>query len=111
MFETFRKAVLFGLGAAVASTDRLKKMVDDLVERGEVTAEEGRKLFEDMVSYAEQNKAEISTRIGGHVRESLRDMGMAEHSQVTTLEQRIEALETRIKHLEHEGSSRHKTNA
>jgi polyhydroxyalkanoate synthesis regulator phasin len=99
MLETLRKVAYFGLGAAVLTADKVKQLVDDLVSRGDITREEGRKLYEDLTSRAEEQGRALNERIRVQVRDMLHDLGVADRSQITALENRIAALETRVKVL------------
>lgn len=99
MFESIRKAMYFGLGAAAMSWDKIRQGVDELVEKGDITAEEGRKLYEDLTTNAEEQGRAFDERVRSQVRQMLADMGVATRSEVAALQTRIDILERRISDL------------
>lgn len=100
MFEDIRKAMFIGLGAAAMSWDKMKEMVDDLVSKGDITADEGKKLYNELLHRAEEQGREANDRLRTQIRQVLTDMGVADRAHIATLESRIESLERRINQLE-----------
>ncbi len=96
MFESLRKMMLIGLGAADMAADKLKQTVDDFVERGEISMEEGRKLYSELLSRADEQRKTANERIKNQVRDILRELGVADRTQIAMLESRIDALERKI---------------
>ncbi len=96
MFETLRKAMLIGLGAAAMSRDKLRQAIDELVAKGEVTREEGRKLYDELVARADDERRNWSERVANQLRDMLKNLGLAEANQVSALEAKIDALERRL---------------
>lgn len=100
MFETIRKAMLVGMGAAALSWDKIKESVDELVSKGDISAEEGKKLYSEMTARAEEQGRDLDERLRSQVRQMLTNVGVADRTQIAVLENRIEALESRISLLE-----------
>lgn len=96
MFESLRKMMLIGVGAADMAADKLRQMVDDFVERGEISMEEGRKLYNELLSRADEQRQTANERIKTQVRETLKDLGVADRTQIAMLESRIDSLERKI---------------
>jgi polyhydroxyalkanoate synthesis regulator phasin len=99
MFESLRKLMYMGLGAAAMSHDKAKQAIDEMVSRGEVSTEEGRKLYEEWASRAEDEGRSLNDRIKTQIRQYLSDAGVADRNQVEMLSRRIDALENRIDEL------------
>lgn len=99
MFDTIRKMMYFGLGAAAMSTDRMRQFVDDLVSRGDVTAEEGKKLYDEFTSRMEEEGHSVNDRIRAQVQSVMKDMGMVDRTQFAMMEARIAALERRLENM------------
>lgn len=97
MFEMIRKVMFIGMGAAAMSWDKMRETLDDLVSRGDLTAEEGQKLYSEMTQKAEEQGREASQRINTQVRKTLADLGVANGDRIANLERRIEVLEQRIR--------------
>ncbi len=96
MFETIRRAMLIGLGAADMAAERVQHMVDDLVQRGEVTADQGRELYSDIMNRMEERGRMENERMRAHMRETMRDMGIPDRTQMEIIEARIDNLERKI---------------
>ena len=99
MFESLRRMMLVGLGAADVAADKLRGMIDDFVQRGEITMEEGRKLYSELVSRADEQRRTANERIKSQVQEALKQLGVADRTQVAMLESRIDALEKKINEM------------
>lgn len=99
MFETLRKVMFFGLGAAVMSRDKIKVFIDDMVARGDVTAEEGRKLYDEFTSRIEEEGRSVNDRVKSQVQSIMREMGVADRTQIAMLESRLASLERRMDDL------------
>ena len=96
MFETIRKAMLIGLGAADLAAEKVQQMVNDLVERGDVTSDQGKQLYSDIMSRMEERGRVENERMRTRLREAIRDMGVPDRSQVAMLETRMDALDRKV---------------
>jgi polyhydroxyalkanoate synthesis regulator phasin len=80
-----------------------QKLVEELVERGELTAEEAQKVFNDMVSRAQQTTAAgPSTASEGPRRIEILDedaTASPEQQQAEELRRQVEALRDELRHL------------
>lgn len=99
MFDNVRKAMLFGMGAAALSWEKIKESVDELVSHGDITADEGKKLYDELTTQAAQEGHAMNERIRAQIRDMLKDMGIADRTQIFALEARIGALESRVNEL------------
>jgi polyhydroxyalkanoate synthesis regulator phasin len=99
MFETVKKMLYFGLGAAALSADKVRQLIDDLVSKGEMTAEEGKKLYEEMTCRAEEERRNLNERIRTQIRDMLKEVGVADRAQIALLESRVETLERKVDEL------------
>ena len=57
--ETFQNIFLAGVGALSIGGEKAKAVIDDLVERGQVTVDQGRKLNEELKHKAEENVSKV----------------------------------------------------
>jgi len=58
--EDLRKLLLAGLGAAATTAEKSKQMIDELVQKGEITLEQGKVLNEEL-------KRNVEDRVKKHV--------------------------------------------
>ncbi|MCL6520271.1 MAG: phasin family protein [Armatimonadetes bacterium] len=99
MFETLRRFMFIGLGVAALSKEKTKQLIDEFVERGELTSEEGKKLFEEWISKAEEQGKNLNEKIRNQIRQMLRELDIADRRQIGTLEKKIDELEKRLEEL------------
>ena len=57
--ETFQNIFLAGVGALSIGGEKAKAVIDDLVERGQVTVDQGRKLNEELKHKAEDSVSKV----------------------------------------------------
>jgi len=55
MKDAFKKALLLGIGAMAATGEKVDSLIDELVAKGEVTAEEGKRILNE---YKEKVKSD-----------------------------------------------------
>jgi len=97
MWDSLRKLLAFGLGAAAITGDKLRQAVDEAVERGEMSKEEGRKFIDEVTRRGQEEARNMQERIREQVRKSLQDAGCADVKRVDELEKRVEGLERKLK--------------
>lgn len=99
MLNSIKRLLYFSIGAAALSADKARDLIDDLVKQGEMTAEEGKKIYEELVSRGERERSELDNRIRSQLLQMLKDMGVADQAKIASIESRLEELERRIENL------------
>lgn len=97
--NSLKKTLLASLGVIAFTHDKLRKVIDELVVRGELTREQGTTLFETLVSRGEEEREEITSRLGGGLADengSLRDILPTTRAEFQKLVVRVERIEARI---------------
>ncbi|MFO7717491.1 MAG: phasin family protein [Thermodesulfobacteriota bacterium] len=105
MLETLKRSILASLGAAFITKDRVEESVQRLVERGELTREEARRVTEEMAATGERELAELREEIGSAVNNSLEGLHIATQDQVDALEARLNKCEARLAELESQAAA------
>lgn len=100
MLDLVRKAALAGIGVMTLTEEKARKIIDELVEQGQVSGEEGECMVKEMVSKFESSKGEIESKIKENVNEVFRKMELAPRKDLNAAEERIQQLEKRIAELE-----------
>jgi polyhydroxyalkanoate synthesis regulator phasin len=101
MFDLFRKAALAGVGVLTLTEERARKLVNELVEQGRMSSEEGENFVRDLLSKADSSRQEWETRMRDMVQEMFRKMDLVPRKDMALLEQHVRALESRVAELEH----------
>lgn len=67
LFDAVRKVCLAGVGAVALTVEALEDLVEKLVERGELTEEEGRKLVNDVWSKRKKDAKKAEDEVNKRV--------------------------------------------
>jgi polyhydroxyalkanoate synthesis regulator phasin len=95
-FETVRKALLAGFGMQ----DRVKELVDELVEKGELSKSQGAKLVREWSQRAEKSTVDVSQSLSDIINKILQKMNVPTKDEVAKLNRKLQNISTRIKRLE-----------
>lgn len=102
--DGIEQAVLVSIGAAALTRERAEAAVSDLVRKGQIGSDEGRKvvdrLMENVRSGAEGAGGGIVSKLESGVQTVMREVGLATRDQAEDLDVRLAELEHRITLLE-----------
>lgn len=104
MIDFLRKTVLAGVGATVVTAEKVESILNDLVERGQLSAEEARKATEEITSQSKREFEEAEKRLGSMFEDLLHKAHVASQEDVAKLTKRVNALELKVASLEKEAS-------
>lgn len=100
MFDVIRKLLLSGLGVLAFTREQFESLIRELVSKGELKEEEGRKLLEEFVRRMEVRKEEMYEKIRQEVTKFMDIIDLARKSELEELRKKLKSLETRIELLE-----------
>ncbi|MFZ2410532.1 MAG: phasin family protein [Candidatus Methanoperedens sp.] len=99
MSEMFRKMGLFGIGVISLTQEKIEEFTQEMVKKGEISKDEGKKFVKEMLSEQEKQLKEIEEKINEKVRENLKKSGVVMKSDIASLERKIEKLEKTIQSI------------
>lgn len=99
MSEMFRKMGLFGIGVISLTQEKVEEFTQEMVKKGELSKDEGKKFVKDILSEQEKQLKEIEEKINEKVRENLKKSGVVMKSDIASLERKIEKLEKTIQSI------------
>lgn len=96
--DTIKNVVYAGVGLASVTTDKVKEVVDDLVEKGKISDTEGRRILDEVVKNTESTKEEVENKLKmlSDKISSTFDFLKKDTSEVDALKKRIEQLEKEL---------------
>ncbi len=95
MLEPFRKVLLAALGVGVLTAEEIRSIVDGLVQQGDFTEEQGRKVL-DALSSRKVNEFEgLASRLGQDIRRLAGLLPVVSRSEFRNLDMRVRELEGR----------------
>ena len=93
MMEYLKKIGFLGIGIAALTKEKAEAVVEDLVKRGELSADEGKALVNDLLSKSEDQRKELAKKIDADVKKAITDVGVVTRKDMEALEKRISKLE------------------
>lgn len=95
--ENIVKKVLYtGVGFVASATERLQHIMNDLVERGKISEEEGKKVVDDVVKNSEHKRDEYESRFRKLIDNALSKINLPRGDVYEKMEKRIKSLEVKV---------------
>ena len=95
--ELFKKLFYTGVGLVSTTTEKLQAQIDELVNKGKISKEEGRKVVDELIDSTESKKEEFEAKIKEIVTNALAAINLPSASELKELVARIEKLEANSK--------------
>lgn len=115
MDKIVRKALYTAVGIVAGTTERLQKAIDDLVSKGKLSEEEGKKVVDDVVKTTDNRRDEYEGRFRNLIDTVLSKLNLPQGEAYEKLEKRIKSLEVKLgllaKELEMQRKAASATNA
>ena len=94
--EILKKVFYVGVVAIALAVDKTQKLVEDLVQQGKISEEEGKKIVDDFVQSTEVKRGEFETRLR-KITDSLAErFDFLSKEEVDVLQKRINELEDQL---------------
>ena len=94
--EVIEKTLLLALGAAALTKERVQAVVEEFVRRGQLSAEEGKELVEQLGARGRDEAKATLKRLDVSLQGTYRDMGLATHRELEDLDFRVRQIEHRL---------------
>ena len=92
----FDKFLNLGIGTFSITKEKAEKLIDEMVERGEINREEAKKTVEDIINKGEEQKDQFRSMIRDEMDKWRCDHVSSTKSQIADLEARIKDLEEKL---------------
>ncbi|MFC7393764.1 phasin family protein [Scopulibacillus cellulosilyticus] len=96
MNELLKKGFFLGLGAAVASKERVEKYVNDLVEKKEIAPQEAKGILSELQEKGKGKQNEWNEQFRKEITSSLKQIGFVSREDMNEMNERLEALERKL---------------
>lgn len=97
MEELVKKVLYTGVGLVATTTEKLQKAVNELVDKGQVPQEEGKKIVDDFVNSTEEKKNEFEKRAIEMFEAVVRKLDIPTKSEYEALSKRLAKVEKAAK--------------
>ncbi len=102
--DFIKKSMLLGLGIASLSKEKVEKLVDELIKKGEMAEKERPKVIDKLLKEAKKQEKEFIRKTSGIVQKVIEKMGLPTKKDVEKILKRLEGLEKKISKAKEKGS-------
>lgn len=102
MSDLFKKAISLGVGLTIVSKEKVEKVVEELVKKGEIAPSESKALIDRLVDRGEEERGAFKAAVQEQVQRVLKELNVPGQSDIAALEARIAVLERRVAEQEAE---------
>jgi polyhydroxyalkanoate synthesis regulator phasin len=96
MDKIVRKTLYTAVGIVAGTTERLQKAVDELVSKGKISQEEGKKVVDDVVKTTDNRRDEYENKFRNLIDNVLSKLNLPQGDAYEKLEKRIKSLEVKL---------------
>jgi len=94
--DPFRRAMFFGLGVISLKRKEAEEIIDDLVQRGEMSRDDRTPMVERLLKEAQMQKDELEEKVAVSVQKTMNDIGLPTQADFKKIENRLEGIEKAI---------------
>ncbi len=99
--DMFEKLINLGFGAFSMTKEKAEKLMDEMVERGEINREEAKKTLENIISKGEEQRDQFRSMIREEMDKFKTEHASSHKSRIADLEARIKDLEEKLNQPSH----------
>ena len=92
MNELIKKTLLTGLGLAFLTKEKIEEMTKEFIEKGKLSEQEGKKLYDELLEKAEESKEDVKKQIETITKDTMKKMNLASRDELQDLEKRLQEL-------------------
>ncbi len=92
MNELIKKTLLTGLGLAFLTKEKIEEMTKEFTEKGKLSEQEGKKLYDELLEKAEESKKDVKKQIESITKETMKKMNLASRDDLQDMEKRLQEM-------------------
>ncbi len=92
--DSVRNLLLAGLGALSYSQEKLKTSINSLIEKGELSRDQGEKVIQEWVERGEDEQAGLSDRLSSELQRLLQKLALVHRDEFEELKSRVDRLDS-----------------
>tara|TARA_B110000037_G_scaffold218746_1_gene282364 strand:+ start:805 stop:1170 length:366 start_codon:yes stop_codon:yes gene_type:complete len=97
MIDTIKKAILAGVGAAAITKDKAEKALNELVDKGKLSATDAKEAANKIADEGKQEFEAATTSLQAKFDDLLAKAGRGQKERIDALEARVAELEAQLK--------------
>ena len=91
--DDLKKVFLFGVGAIAKTSEKSKELIDELIEKGALTVEQGKNLNEELKHNLQEKIIEKEKELNSELISQIKDMKNLSDEDIKILKEKIEEVE------------------
>ncbi len=91
--DDLKRAFLFGVGAIAKTTEKSKELIDELIEKGAITVEQGKSLNEELKHNLQEKILEKERELNSDLISQIKDMKNLSDEDIKILKDKIAEVE------------------
>lgn len=96
MKDMLKNILYTGVGAAFLTKEKIEELKAELIDKGNLTREEGKEFVDDLIKKSEKAKDELELWINQRVEEQIKRLNLATSDEVADLKRKVEELQVAI---------------
>lgn len=96
MKDLLEKMFNLGLGTLAVTREKVEKIAEELVKKGEMRREESKKFIQELVEKGEKSKKEIGVQLEKMVRNILEKLNLPNRKELEKLQAQIDRLKEKL---------------
>ncbi len=89
MSDLFKKAMYMGVGMAELTREKLEEFSREMIEKGELSEKEGRRLVDEMLRKSEEARKSLEKKVDATVEKALGRINIATRDDLEELEKKL----------------------
>ena len=93
MKDFIKRMMLFGIGLAAMTREKIEEFVNELVKKGEVSEKEGKEMVQELIDKSKKVRKDLEGKMEEVAAATLKKLHIPTRSELDDLKERIEKLE------------------
>lgn len=97
MVDQLKKALLAGLGSAAYTYEKASKVIDEMVDKGKITLDEGKELSQELKLNIKEKSDNFKPATKKDILDILKEANFATKDEILDIKSRLTKLEEKLK--------------
>lgn len=100
MLDIIKKSIYLGLGAATVTKEKVEKLVDELIEKGQLSKEQKNSAVQEIINNLEEKEEKLNQQVKKEILKTIEEVGLPTKKDIDELNKRLKALEKKLSERE-----------
>ncbi len=95
MKEIIKKIGLLGIGLAALTEEKVREIIEDLENKGEISKEDGKAFVKEVIEARKKQKIELEKTVAKEVEKAFKTAGIATKKDIEEIIKKIESIKAK----------------